>query len=191
MMYFKFVVSAFTLSIALFSANCLADQTAPLSPKLIEQWISSQQAFEAWGKIHEDALSNYDSSVEDVQNPMSMSVDSMIKPLKAVGLYDSANELAKKNGFYGMEHWAETTLRITKAAAALELEAHPAMLDISKLKALANSPNIDPKQKKMLLKAIENNKSITEQLTSGSSSADKQAIAPYLKRINKLMEQNL
>jgi len=154
----------------------------------IERWLQSQQAFEAWGEEHSERLESASEQTTEPKNPMDMTVESLIAPLKSANLYASANQFTKNYGFYNLESWASITLRITKAAAAIEFESHPEMMDTSRLEALKSAPEINEQQKTRLIQAIERNRLIVKQVISGTSSADKNAVKPFLNRIHQLME---
>ena len=154
----------------------------------IERWLQSQQAFEKWGEKHIEILESSSEQNTEPENPMEMTIESLIAPLKLAGLYTSATQVASHYGFNNLEAWANITLRITKAAAAIEFESHPEMMDTSKLEALKNAPEINEQQKTMIIQAIEKNQLIVTQIISGTSPTDKQAVKPFLKRIHQLME---
>jgi len=178
------------LTLYLFSLSVSHAYSAPtdLKAELIENWISSQKKFEVWGEKNEKSLlASEDVTVKDA-NPLELSIESMIKPLKEAGLLDSANNLAKASGFDSIHHWAETTLRITKAAAAIEFESHPEMNDLSELEKLMNTPDMSKAQKAILTNAIEKNKAMVKQLTEGVSAFDKSIVKPFLTRIHQMID---
>lgn len=178
------------LSIALFSSFLLfttASVSAPLSEKIIKQWMSSQSALEEWGDKHESQLEQYESNIE---TPDDLTTQSMIAPLKASGLYKEANKLVNKYGFNNIEEWADTTLRITKAAAAIEFKNQPELTDMTELETLLKNPQISPEQKAMLTQAIQMNKSMVEKITSGTSDEDMKAVSPLLPQILELMNES-
>ena len=104
-------------------------ESEALNADNIERWLQSQQAFEAWGEKHSETLESSSKQSTEPENPMEMTIDSLIEPLKSAGLYASANQVTSKYGFTNLESWANITLRITKAAAAIEFESHPEMMD--------------------------------------------------------------
>jgi len=165
-------------------------QPAPetLNADNIERWLQSQQAFEKWGEKHIEILESSSEQSTEPENPMEMTIESLIAPLKLAGLYTSATQVTSQYGFNNLEAWANITLLITKAAAAIEFESHPEMMDTSKLEALKNAPEINEQQKTMIIQAIEKNQLIVTQIISGTSQTDKQAVKPFLKRIHQLME---
>jgi len=167
-------------------STAIADTS--LSGATIERWIASQDALEKWGDEHQETISKYEDQLPAMENPMDISARDMLKPLKAAGLYDEAQDLVKKYDFPSLENWAETTLKITRTAAAIELEKHPDAFDTSQLETLAQSPQITEEQKAMIQQTIKQSQSIMMQLKDGSSDADKAAVRPYLKQISGLME---
>jgi len=179
-----------SLTLCLFSltVNHVYSSPTDLKAELIESWIASQKKFEAWGERNEKSLkTSEDVTVKDA-NPLELSIESMIKPLREAGLLESANNLAKESGFDSIQHWAETTLRITKTAAAIEFESHPEMNDLSELEKLMNTPNMSKTQKAMLTNAIEKNKAMVKQLTEGVSEFDKNIVKPFLTRIHQMID---
>jgi len=167
---------------------------SPLTAQTIEHWLQSQSALEEWGKNNEDKFQSKaeqaeDSQIDDHRNPMDMSIESIIQPLKSAGLYDSAKTIVNKYRFNSLEDWADVTIRITTAAAVLEYESNPKAMDTTELEALQNSPQISPQQKKLITQAIEQNKAVIKQLLENTNDADKQAIKPFLKRIHQLMNE--
>jgi len=174
------------------SNNVLA--TIKLTGPIIDQWIQSQSAFAAWGKKNEQLLNAYDSSTKaqqtnEHQNPLNMSVSSLIEPLKSSGLYDSASELVKEYQFSSLEQWADITIRITTAAAAIELESNPMAMDTSELEALQGSSQLSPEQKALITQAIKQNQTMAQQLIETTTEMDKQAVKPFLARIHSLMNE--
>lgn len=175
----------FTTILIMSLNTCLAEPRA-LSAVIIEHWMSSQQAFEAWGKENEPTLSSYQEHAKEADQALEMSTESMTKPLKETGLEASANALVKKHGFDDIEHWADITLRITKAAAAIEYEKYPAKFELPDQKDLIN---MSARQKSQLLDAFKKNIAMLKQFTAGSSEMDKQAVKPFIDQIHRLMEQ--
>jgi len=174
------------------SNNALA--TIKLTGPIIDQWIQSQSAFAAWGKKNEQQLNAYEGStkaqqIDEHQNPLNMSVSSLIEPLKSSGLYDSASELVKQYQFSSLEQWADITIRITTAAAAIELENNPIAMNISELEALQGSSQLSPEQKALITQAIEQNQTMVKQLIETTTEIDKQAVKPFLARIHSLMSE--
>ncbi len=165
-------------------------QSGELTEAVISNWIASQQSLETWGEEHEDKIAEYEANMEQIDNPMAITADRMLQPLKAAGLYDDASKIVKQHDFSSLEAWAEATLRITKTAAALQFEAHPEAMDMSQLEAMINSPQISAEQKAMLTQAMEQNKAIIDQLVNGVSDKDKASVKPFLPKINALMDRD-
>lgn len=175
-----------------FSNNTLA--TIKLTGPIIDQWIQSQSAFAKWGKKHEQKLSVIAKTTEtqqtdEHQNLFNMSVTSLIQPLKASGLYGSASELVKQYNFSSLEQWADTTIRITTATAAIELENNPKAMDTSELEALQHSAQLSSEQKALITQAIKQNKTMAKQIIEHTTELDKQAMQPFLARIHRLMNE--
>jgi hypothetical protein len=164
-------------------------EPSSLTSKLIEGWMASQEELEHWGKKHEKALSQSELHEDKISNPMELTAHSMIEPLRKAKLLGSADKLVKKYGFSDMTQWANTTLKITKAAAAIELESEPGMMDTSKLEALKKNPKISTEQKEMIDKAIKQNNAMMAQIISDTSAEDKKTIKPFLEKILKLMDK--
>jgi len=185
--------SLFIVFVLLFFSNgTLA--AIKLTGPIIDQWIQSQSAFSEWGKKNEQQLSSIESSdnilqTDEHQNPLNMSVSSLIQPLKSSGLYDSASELVKQYQFSSLEQWADITIRITTAAAAIELENNPKAMDTSELEALQGSSQLSPEQKALITQAIKQNQTIARQLIENTTDFDKQAVKPFLARIHNLMNE--
>ena len=183
------LVIAFICLLATSTTFAASQLTAPM----IEQWIESQSAFAAWGEKNEQQLLSADNatteqSTDAHQNPLDMSVSSLIQPLKSSGLYHSASELVKRYHFNSLEQWADITIRITSAAAAIELEKNPKALDISELEALQHSSQLPPEQKALITQAIKQNQAMVKQFFANTTDQDKQAVQPFLKRIHHLMD---
>jgi len=182
------LILAITLGITLSTSLAIAEPK-DLTRIQIEQWMTSQQPLEAWGKKHAQQLAKTETNTDEISSPMDMSVDSMVAPLKSAGLYASANKMIQEYGFEHMTEWAEVTLRITRAIAAIQFENQPEIMDTSELEALKNSPQVSKEQKAMLTQAIEKNKKMVQEIMSSASQSDKTAIKPFLPRIMKLMDQ--
>ena len=174
------------------SNNALA--TVKLTGPIIDQWIQSQSAFAAWGRKNEQLLSSTENSIktqqtDEHQNPLNMTVSSLIQPLKSSGLYGSASELVEQYQFSSLEQWADITIRITTAAAVIELENNPKAMDTSELEALQGSSQLSPEQKALITQAIKQNQTMVKQLIESTTDTDKQAVKPFLARIHSLMNE--
>lgn len=183
----KFLFLSLSILLCQFSSFAFAEQLE-LNPKLIKNWMNSQRSLEDWGKLNEQALSA-DHTEDTPKDSLDMSVASILSPLKEKGLYEDANKVIQKHGFSNIEEWATLTLRITTAAAALEFEASPEMMDTSALEALTKSSQISEEQKKMLIHAIEQNRAMVKQVLSSTNEADKKAIQPYMTQIMSMMDE--
>lgn len=170
-----------------FSPVVFAEQVE-LTPKLIKNWMNSQRSLEDWGKLHEKTLSSSPSD-DKPQDTLDMSVASMLSPLKEKGLYDDANQVIQEHEFSNIEEWAALTLRITTAAAALEFESNPEIMDTSALEALTKSSQINDEQKQMLTNAIEQNRAMVKQVLSATNEVDKKAVQPYMSQIMSMMDE--
>jgi hypothetical protein len=180
------------LVLLLFSNSTFA--TLKLTGPVIEQWIQSQAAFAAWGKKNEQQLNSVENSsqtqqTDEYQNPLNMSISSLIEPLKSSGLYDSASKLVQQYQFSNLEQWADITIRITTAAAAIELENNPQTTNMSELETLQESSQLSPEQKLLITQAIQQNKTMVKQLIERATNSDKTAVKPFLIRIHSLMTE--
>ena len=188
-MYLPNIKSAFFITISLLLISSFTYAKTPLNITTIENWIESQAALKNWGKVHNEVLSASEKTPEEVQNPMKMTVESIVQPLVSAGLYDSANKLIQRHRFSNLEEWAKITIRITTAAAAIEFENKPNAMNTTELEELQNSPLISPEQKALITQAINQNKAMVKQLIENTNKEDKQAIKPFLKRIHSLMSE--
>ena len=177
-----------------------------LTDSIIKNWISSQQAFDNWGELNNETLAAYEEQSPQLNsgldsklnselnseqsNPLDISPQDMLAPLKASGLYQSAEQLVQENGFKTLVDWAEITLRITKTAAAIQLAEQQDSSDLSKLEALKNASNISIQQKRLIDNAIKQNQAITVFLETGVADEDKVLVKPYLSHINQLLNNN-
>ena len=172
----------------LFHSIAYASQDTPaLSPQLIKQWMTSQKALEEWGNQNEDKIQN--TETKQPSSPFDLDADSMITPLKDAGLYNEANKLVKNYGFTNIEQWANITLRITMAAAAIEISNQPELSDLSELTKLKNNPQISEQQREIIEQAITHNTQMVEQIKSATTPGDMSAVKPLLSDILKLMEE--
>ncbi len=180
-----------TLLICLFTAqNALAMQ--PLTPALIENWMASQKALQQWGAAHEDEIARYEEQVDMSEvNPMDFNAETMLKPLRASGLYSQAERIVKQHDFSSMESWANLTIRITKAAAAIEMEQTPDAFDMSQIKEMMASGEFTPEQEAMMQQAIDQSEMMRKQLVDDINPDDKNALRPYLNEIMRLMEEEV
>lgn len=185
----KRLTIALLLPFILATTPAMAEELK-LSEKIIQSWINSQSELEAWGQKHQARLEANETATSTIENPADMSPESMIAPLKAAGLYNDANQLVQALGFSNLEEWASVTLRITQAAAAIEIESNPEIMGNSQLEALRNATDINPEHMQMLTKAIEQNQAMVKQIIGSTSKADKDAIKPYLDRILRMMEES-
>lgn len=174
------------ITFSLLSALSFAEIT--LTNSLIENWLSSQKALEQWGEKHQDALDAYENQMAQEENPFTIDPETMIRPLKESGLYAQAYAVVKPFGFDSMEHWAEATLSITKAAAAVEFENSPAMFDPEQIKTMLESANLSAEHKAMMESALEHNMIMANSLKSVSKE-HKEIVRPFLGKISQLMEE--
>ncbi len=175
------------LALFVLTGNLFAAQ--PITDKLIDNWIASQKALQAWGDKHEAEIAKYEEQIDMTQvNPLDFSAETMLKPLKASGLYGQAEDIVTKHNFDNLEQWADLTIRITKIAASIEMEKAPGAFDTSEIEAMLGSGQIPPEQEAMMRQAIEQAKALRAQLSEGISQAERQAIQPYLPQIMQLME---
>ena len=162
----------------------------PLTEELIDRWIDSQKAFNQWGETNQQALLDYEATTEGPDNPLIISAEEMLQPLKRTGLAGSATILVEKFGFGSLESWAEVTLRITRAAAAIQVETQQGSLDTSKLEALKASGKLSEQQKAVVSRAIKQNNAMLEYLEKQVSSTDKIAVKPHLSKLKALFDLN-
>lgn len=175
----------FFTSIALSVATIAAE---PLNADTVNRWVESQKAFTAWGEEHQSVLRKYEETNEGPENPLSLSVDDMLRPLNESGLGQSASAVVKRFGFVSLESWADTTLRITRAAAAIQVESQQGSLDTSKLEALKQSGKLSKQQQAVVSSAIRQNNSMLNYLKNQVSEEDKDAVKPHLKKLQTLFE---
>ncbi len=181
----KNMISALLLLLSIaFTTTSIQAQT--LNETVIKQWLNSQKALESWGDKHAATLDQYETDLP--ANPMDLSAETMLTPLRKSGLYKEANNLVKEYGFDSIDAWADITLRITKAAAAIEFAQNPELTDMSEMKELLNSAQIDPAQKKMIEQAMSQNKLMVEQIMKGTSKEDMKAVKPMINEIIQSME---
>jgi len=178
----------------IFFALCLAMSlqsyaSTSLSQQDVQNWIQSQKALAKWGEQHAATLDAVEQDSSGPQNPFDMSIQDMLKPLERSGLAKDAEQLIQRYGFDSLEDWAEATLRITKAAAAIQVEGQEAQLDTAHLEALKNSGRLSPQEQAMINQAIEQNQSILHQLQNNVTDADKSAVRPLLKELQELMNE--
>ena len=185
------VTALFTLLALLFAtSHALAAQ--PLTPTLIENWMASQKALQQWGAAHEDEIARYEEHIDMSQvNPMEFNAETMLKPLRASGLYSQAERIVKQHDFSSMESWAELKIRITKAAASIEMDQTPDAFDMSQIKAMMASGDFTPEQEAMMQQAIDQSEMMRKQLVDDINPADKKALQPYLNEIMRLMEEEV
>lgn len=165
-----------------------AHANPPLSAERIQSWIQSQQAFANWGDRHAERLAEYQGAHMNEANPLAIDASEMIRPLKETGLQASAEKMLQPFGFDSLEEWAELTLRITKSAAALQVDQQKDSLDTSKLEALAESGKLSKEQEDMVSRAINQNQQMLNYLEQSVSEEDKAAVRPYLNQLQDLLE---
>lgn len=157
----------------------------PLSSQTMDNWMASQKALKTWGDQHHKTLAKYEDQIGN-DNPLDITPEAMLQPLKSVGLYDSAEQLVRQYGFANLHDWAALSLRITKAAAALQFSRQP-QPDLSELEALQQSSKASPQQQQIISDTIAQNKAIALYLRTQVSKEDQQFVAPYLEHINRLL----
>ena len=176
------------LWVCLMGVHTLSLAESSLSGTLIERWIASQEALATWGDQHEAALDAAGTDDDEFSNPFTVDPATLVAPLKKSGLYGEAKDLMSDFGFSSPESWAEATLDITRAAAALEFDKQPNMFDMSRLKQMLAQAELPPDHKRLLEKALAHNAAMIESLKAVSTD-DKNQIRPFLDQIGSLLEE--
>lgn len=176
------------LFLTMLTLSSISFGDTKLSAGVVEQWILSQQALERWGQKNQEVLAKYEQQNEQPENPFTIDAETMIAPLKKSGLHAQAQNLIRQYGFSSMTSWAEATLAITKAAAAIEFENSPAMFDAEKLRSMMKDARLSDQQKAMMQKAIDHNKAMVDSLKAVSEE-EKDVIRPFLQKISTLLNK--
>jgi len=167
----------------LLSVSAQAEQ--PLNDKIINSWLSSLDALEAWSKKHEEAFSKLEENDQD----NGMSPESMIAELKAAGLYSDAAALLRKYGFKSPEDWADVQVRIMKAVMSLQMEAEAQHTDMqAEIEKIRKNSDIPAEYKEQMIAMMESSKKMLEEM-SNAAPEDKAAVKPHLDKIISRLEQ--
>lgn len=180
------------LAIFLLLASGLLRAEVALTSKLIEQWIAASPELQAFGEKHEAEIEAHEPPQEQMMQDFAsnFTVERMLQPLKASGLYDEAEDLVEKYGFDGLEEWAGTTAQIAKAYFALESGAEMKAMEPqmkAQMEAMMNDPNMTPEMKAMMQQGMAASQGMMKMMDDVPES-DKTAVKPYLPQIRKLFE---
>lgn len=174
------------VSIGLLAAS-LAQAEQPLTPKVIEQWLTSTDSIQQWFDSHE-ALQD-DSPEEDDEGAFTL--EYMIGELKAAGVYSEAENVVQKAGYDSLEQWGDIQLRIVKAVMSIEIEKGYASGEIqSHLDQIKNNPHISEEQKAMALNMIQSSIDMAKSMANASP-ADKAAVKPYIQQIQQKLDDEM
>lgn len=177
------VVKGWFVLVLLFAGWAHAEQ--PLNETVINNWLNSLDALEAWSKKHEEAF----SKLEDNDQDNGLSPEAMIAELKAAGLYSDAESLLRKNGFKSPEAWADVQVRIMKAAMSLQMEAEAQNTDIqAEIDKIKSNPDIPAEYKEQMIALMTSSQQMLKSL-SNASAEDKAAVKPHLEKILMRLEQ--
>lgn len=170
---------------------------SPIDTNRIKTWIASQEAFARWGEQHNEALSTPNNealpnpstnSERDSDNPLAISAEQMLRPLKQAKLYGSAERMIQASGFATLKDWADYTLRITQAAMAVQIEASGSIGNNAELEQLLREDQLSARDRAMLEAGIAQNQAIERYLNDQVSSSDKAAIEPLLPMLEQFIE---
>lgn len=180
-----YLLKTLLVSIGLLLSS-LAQAEQPLTPKIIEHWLSSTDSIQQWFDSYE-ALQD-DSSEED--DEAEFTLEYMIGELKAAGAYNEAEDVVQKAGFDSLEQWGGIQIRIVKAAMSIEIEKGYASGEIqSHFDQIKNNPHISEEQKAAALNMIQSSIDMANSM-SNASPADKAAIKPYLQQIQQKLNDD-
>src|SRR5690554_1254323 len=153
-------------------------QAVELTSDVLDRWLQSQPALQAWAMEHQDQLAPYESADElsDLK-----STDNMLRSLRESGLYEDAAAVMGDYGFSSPEEWADVTIRTIKAYLANELEGRDADIEMLKaqLAALEEDDQVPQPQKDAMLQALRGNLAMVELVRSEEHTSELQS-RPHL-----------
>lgn|SRR5690554_68327 len=163
----------------------LQAQAQELTGDVLDRWLESQPALQAWAMEHKDELEPYESADElsDLK-----STDNMLRSLRESGLYEEAASVMDEYGFNSPEEWADVTIRTIKAYLANELEGREADIEMLKaqLSALEEDDQVPQPQKDAMLQALRGNLAMVELVRSAPEN-DRMAVKPHMEKIRNHM----
>ena len=172
------------------------DKQAKLTQAVLESWLNSQERLANWGDANAETLEAAEKLLPtpekdaEPDNPLALTAEQMLSPLERAGLYDQANQLMQEAGFVSIKDWAEITLRITRAAAALQFEASNAASSMKPLEEMLAHENLSDQQRSMLESAIARNQAMAAFLLNDVSIEDKRDIEPFLPMLEAFIDDN-
>lgn len=173
------------LPLLAFSQDPITGNQA-LDDKIIASWIDSQKKLAEWGDKNASEIARYELQAPRESNPLEISVADMLHPLKASGKLPEAQRIVQASGFKALEDWAQLTLRITKAAAAVQIEGNAEMMRSASLAARQQASQLSAGEKAILERAIKQNDEMVTYLQNEIPEDDKKAVRPHLEALGKL-----
>ncbi|WP_369602151.1 hypothetical protein AAIA72_04015 [Hahella sp. SMD15-11] len=158
----------------------------PLTGDIITRWMDSQESVMAWSARHEAELSKYDS--QEARNPLDMTAEQMLAPVHAAGLYDDLKGVLGKAGFSSPEQWSDISMRIARAAMALEfekMEAERGGLD-AQLQEVDRQAGLSAEQKQMIKQNLQQSYAMMASMAKAPE-ADKAALRPHMDALRAMM----
>lgn len=172
------------------------DKQAKLTEIVLESWLKSQEQLAIWGEANARALEKAEPRTPDLEqdvepdNPLALTAEQMLAPLERAGLYEEANQLMQDAGFASISDWAEITLRITRAAAALQFETSDTASSMKPLEEMLANEDLPDDQRSMLESAISRNQAMAAFLLNDVSTVDKRDIEPFLPKLEAFINDN-
>ncbi|RMF13107.1 MAG: hypothetical protein D6758_13790 [Gammaproteobacteria bacterium] len=171
----------------IFACSALAQAEEVLTGDQIARWMKSQQAVSAWGAANEQVLEKYEQDGSTDSDVFAMSPQSMLAPVHAAGLYNELGQLLAQYGFDSPEAWAELSMRIARAAMALEVDAASEEWNLDgQLAEIDASPNLTPEQKSTMKDMLRNNYAAMQSMIQAPA-ADKAALKPYMAELRTVL----
>lgn len=163
---------------------------ADLTKQEVTAWINSMSTLQGWLDAHEDKMPQHEDdgmSGGDMESIIARG----ITDLKSAGLYNDFNKEVKKAGFDSVEHWANTSQRVTMGYLALEIADQEQGVSLSQLEAQmkqVRESDLPEEQKKMMEDMMSTSLQMMKSVQNVSES-DKAVLRPFRAQLAKQFDE--
>lgn len=163
---------------------------ADLTKQEVTAWINSMSTLQGWLDAHEEKMPQRDYG-ENSGADMGAIIARGINDLKEAGLYNEFNKEVKKAGFNSVEHWADTSQRVTLGYLALEIADQEQGVSLSQLEAqLKQVRESDlPDEQKKMMEDMMNTSLLMMKSVQNVSESDKALLRPYRAQLAKQFDE--
>ena len=158
----------------------------PLTPSLIDRWITTMQQFQDQKVIEKDMDegSDFEGDLDEVMAQLAVEVRKSAPAMVVI----------QKQGFSSANEWGDVSARIYRTFAAIHIEDDGAAMEINQqmqqaLRELDSNPHLTADQKAQMRQQMAAAGKTMASFTDNVSSADKAAVKARLQQLEQLFEE--